>query len=60
MECMKRIVCTVIGAVIGGLTGIMIGAVAGSSDHSTLDLTIKKLEIARDAIRAEEAREKAS
>ena len=60
MECMKRVVCSVIGAVIGGLTGILIGGMAGASDLSTLDRTIKKLEIARDAIRAEEAREKAS
>ena len=60
MEFMKRVVCSVIGAVIGGLTGILIGGLAGASDLSKLDIVIKKLEEARDEIRAEEAREKAS
>ena len=59
MEFMKRIFCTVVGAVIGGLTGILVGAVAGASDLSTLDVTIKRLEMARDIIHAEEEREKA-
>lgn len=57
MEYVKRIFCTVMGAMIGGLTGIIVGAVAGASDHSTLDLTIKRLEMARDMIRAEEMKE---
>ena len=60
MDFVKRIVCTVIGAVIGGLTGILVGAVAGNSDFSKLDRTIKSLEMARDIIRAEEEREKAN
>jgi hypothetical protein len=60
MEFIKRVFCSVIGAVIGGLTGILIGGMAGASDLSTLDVTIKRLEMARDVIRAEEAREKAS
>ena len=56
---MKRVFCTVVGALIGGLTGILVGAVAGASDLSKLDSTIKRLEMARDIIRAEEEREKA-
>ena len=59
MEFIKQIVCSVVGAVIGGLTGILIGGAAGASDLSTLRLVIQRLEMACDAIRAEEEREKA-
>ena len=59
MEILKRILCTLIGASVGGLTGVLIGLMAGATDLSTLHIAIQKLEIANDRIRAEDARKKA-
>ncbi len=44
---------------MGGITGILIGAMTGASAISDIDATIKKLERARDMIRADTERERA-